>query len=73
MAKQNVGVNIELDETKTHYILRIAKVPAGEEPHGRSKSEKTITLATTRGNHKHTDSDGNDVFFGLNHYRYPEK
>jgi len=37
---------------------------------GPSKSGKTITVASTRGNQK---IDGTDVVIGLNLYKYPEK
>jgi len=36
---------------------------------GRSKSGKTITVASTRGNQK---IEGTDVVMGLNVYKYPE-
>ena len=36
---------------------------------GPSKSGKTITVASTRGNQK---IDGTDVVIGLNVYKYPE-
>jgi hypothetical protein len=37
---------------------------------GRSKSGKTITIASTKGNQK---IEGTDVIIGLNVYKYPEK
>lgn len=37
---------------------------------GLSKSGKTITIASTRGNQK---IDGTDAVIGLNVYKYPEK
>ena len=36
---------------------------------GPSKSSKTITIASTRGNQK---IEGTDVVIGLNVYKYPE-
>ncbi len=37
---------------------------------GLSKSGKTITIASTRGNH---EIEGTDAVIGLNVYKYPEK
>ena len=69
MAKQNYGKNIEIDVQKDKYVITIKKVDASKEPHGRSKSGKTITIGTTGGNVKLED----DTVIGINHYTYPEE
>lgn len=69
MTKQSYGKNIEVEQTKTHTIITMANTPAKEEPFGRSKSGKTITLGTTSGNIKLPD----DSVLGVNWYRYPEE
>lgn len=38
---------------------------------GQSKSGKTRTIGTTRGNARIVDNDGNEFVIGLNVYRYP--
>ena len=38
---------------------------------GRSKSGKTITIATTRGNVRVRDDKDDEVVLGINVYRYP--
>ncbi len=37
--------------------------------HGRSKSQKTIVVASSKGNKR---IEGTDCFLGLNIYKYPE-
>lgn len=39
--------------------------------HGKSKSGKTMTIATSNGNTRIQDKDEGEVIFGLNVYRYP--
>ena len=40
-----------------------------EETYGKSKSGKTIVVASTKGNKR---IEGTDCFLGLNVYKYPE-
>ncbi len=39
---------------------------------GLSKSGKTITIASTKGNKSVPDAEGGEVVVGLNIYKYPE-
>ncbi len=39
---------------------------------GPSKSQKTITIASTRGNVKLEDANGNAFCVGINCYKYPD-
>lgn len=67
MAK-NVGVNVGYEvKGKTLTItVDLSKT------NGKSKSGKTVTIASTRGNTKIQDDKGNEVIFGLNVYKYDE-
>lgn len=67
MAK-NVGVNVGYEvKGKTLTItVDLSKT------NGKSKSGKTVTIASTRGNTKIQDDKGNEVIFGLNVYKYDD-
>lgn len=44
-----------------------------DEDNGPSKSGKTITIASTKGNEKIYDTGNELIFVGLNVYKYPPK
>ncbi len=58
------NINYEVKDDKLIIEIDLTK------EFGPSKSGKTITIASTRGNQK---IDGTDVVMGLNLYKYPEK
>ena len=58
------NINYEVKDDKLMIEIDLTK------EFGPSKSGKTITIASTRGNQK---IDGTDVVMGLNLYKYPEK
>ena len=58
------NINYEVKDDKLIIEIDLTK------EFGPSKSGKTITVASTRGNQK---IDGTDVVMGLNLYKYPEK
>ncbi len=57
------NVKYEIKDNKLILEIDLTKV------FGPSKSGKTITVASTRGNQK---IEGTDVVIGLNVYKYPE-
>lgn len=62
-------VNVKASTNKNILRLEIDM----NQDNGMSKSGKTITIGSTKGNvavHKH---DGKTIFLGLNCYRYPEE
>jgi len=58
------NVNYEVKDDKLIIEIDLTK------EFGPSKSGKTITIASTRGNQT---IEGTDVVIGLNVYKYPEK
>jgi hypothetical protein len=66
MAKKEIGSNVSYEVTKAG-LLQITIDTKKE--FGLSKSEKTITIASTRGNKQ---LDGTELYLGINCYKYPE-
>jgi hypothetical protein len=67
MGLKTVGKNVsyEVDgKNKLTITVDLSKT------HGKSKSGKTQTIATSNGNTRIADKDGNEVIFGLNVYKY---
>lgn len=60
---ENVRINLDSDN-KLHIIVDLSK------PGRLSASGKTTVIASTRGNKSIEDEDGNEVYFGLNVYKY---
>ncbi|RLC29323.1 hypothetical protein DRH13_05910 [Candidatus Woesebacteria bacterium] len=58
-------VNVEIKVKGDTIIIRINK----KKSFGPSKSGKTITVASTKGN---KPIEGTDLILGLNCYKYPE-
>jgi len=58
------NINYEVKDNKLIIEIDLTK------EFGPSKSGKTITVASTRGNQ---NIEGTDVIIGLNIYKYPEK
>lgn len=69
MSKESIGQNViaDVDGNFLHLIIDL------EQTHGLSKSGKTISVASTRGNTKIRDNDDREVVVGLNVYRYPDE
>jgi len=57
--------NVKMEVKDNKLIIEIDLA----EEFGPSKSGKTITVASTRGNHR---VEGTDVIIGLNAYKYPK-
>ena len=68
MSKQEHGdnVNAEIKGNKLLIEIDISK------DYGPSKSGKTVTIASTRGNVKLQDADGKAIVIGINCYKKPE-
>lgn len=69
MGTKTLGKNVQY-EVDGKNILTI-KVDLNK-TFGKSKSGKTVTIATTQGNSKIQDKDEGEVIFGLNCYKYGE-
>ena len=69
MAKREYGNNIQAEILTSGKLL--VEIDLTKE-YGRSKSGKTITIATTRGNIKLQDDKGKEIVLGINCYKYPE-
>lgn len=70
MGTKTIGKNVswEVDsKNKLTITVDLSKT------HGKSKSGKTTTIATSNGNTRIQDKDGNEVIFGLNVYKYGEE
>lgn len=69
MAKKEIGTNITVEITKDNkakFEIDLTKT------HGKSKSGKTITIASTQGNQKMYDAKNKPFTVGINCYKYPE-
>lgn len=69
MAKQ-VGQNVSYDVTKDNKLVITVDL---KKTHGKSKSGKTVTIASSQGNTRAKDNDDNEFIFGLNVYKYPDE
>lgn len=69
MPAKNVGKNVSYEVSKDNKLVITVDLKARN---GMSKSGKTETIATSNGNTKIADKDGNEVIFGLNVYKYPD-
>jgi hypothetical protein len=67
MAKKTMGKNIQWELTKAG-MLNISIDTTKD--FGPSKSEKTITIASTQGNKQ---LEGTEVYLGVNCYKYPDR
>jgi len=65
MAATTVGNNVKVTQTKAKITIEIDAT----KEFGLSKSGKTISIASTRGNSKLD----NGLVLGLNLYKYPEE
>jgi hypothetical protein len=70
MATKSVGKNVKYDVSKDGKLTITVDL---KETNGKSKSGKTLTIATSNGNTKALDHEGNEFVFGLNVYKYPEE
>lgn len=59
-------VNVDVEVKGKNIIIKINK----KKTYGRSKSGKTITVASTKGNQR---IEGTNLILGLNCYKYPEE
>jgi hypothetical protein len=64
MATHNPGVGLKINQTKNKLTIEIDLT----KEHGLSKSGKTVTIASSKGNAKLDDG----IVLGLNCYKYPE-
>lgn len=69
MAKKEIGENVKVEVNKQNKLL--IEIDLTKE-FGRSKSGKTITIGSTKGNQKVYDAKNNPVTLGLNCYKYPD-
>lgn len=69
MAKKEYGDNVMADITEAGTLTIEIDT---KKNFGASKSGKTITIASTRGNVRLQDEDGNEIVMGINVYKYPE-
>ena len=64
-----MAINIDYDiENENELNIRVDL----SETHGKSKSGKTVVIASTQGNMKLETPNGT-VYLGLNVYKYPEE
>lgn len=63
--KEGSMVNVDIKVKGERIIIKIDK----SQTFGPSKSGKTITVASTKGNKR---IEGTDIVLGLNCYKYPE-
>lgn len=70
MAQKTVGKNVKYDVDAKNILTITVDL---NKTHGKSKSGKTVTIATTNGNTKIQNKDGNEIVVGLNVYKYPDE
>lgn len=68
MASKIVGTNVKYEVDSKNILTITVDL---NKTSGRSKSGKTMTIATSNGNTKIQNKDEEEVIFGLNVYRYP--
>lgn len=69
MASKTVGVNVSYDVTKENKLVITVDL---KKENGKSKSGKTMTIGSSKGNTKIQDEKGNEIIFGLNVYKYAD-
>ena len=69
MTKKELGTNVKVEIVKPNKL--VIEIDLTKD-FGESKSGKTITIASTRGNQKLYDAKNRPVTLGLNCYKYPE-
>ncbi|MDY6893908.1 MAG: hypothetical protein SVO01_00595 [Thermotogota bacterium] len=57
------NIDLKVEDKKLTITIDLSK------EYGRSKSGKTIVVASTLGNHR---IDGTDIHIGINAYKYPK-
>ena len=68
MTVKQVGTNVKYEVDGKNVLTITIDL---NKTHGKSKSGKTMTIATSNGNTKIQNKDEEEVIFGINVYRYP--
>jgi hypothetical protein len=66
---KSVGKNVTYDVKDSKLVITVDL----KQDNGKSKSGKTIMIATTNGNTRITGPKDEEVIFGLNVYKYPNE
>lgn len=69
MASKTVGTNVAYEVTKDNKLVITVDL---KKTSGKSKSGKTLTVASTKGNTKGVDAKEKEFVFGLNVYKYED-
>jgi formiminotetrahydrofolate cyclodeaminase len=67
---KTVGTNVSYEVSKDNKLTITVDL---KKTNGKSKSGKTITIASTQGNVTGLDKDEKEFKFGLNVYKYPKE
>jgi len=69
MATKEFGTNVKVTIVKSKMTIEIDISKA----FGFSKSGKTVTVGSTKGNVRVETEDGKEIVLGVNCYKYPEE